>query len=80
MKPKLLFEGRKRDLRRSSLLIVDELEQMRTQLDAVVSFGLYMRYKLMKQCSLFNTVLLAISMIVCYANFVFYNKDIVPPS
>ena len=78
MKPKHLFEGKKRDVRRSSLLIVDE--QMRTQLDAVVSFGLYMRYKLMKQCSLFNTVLLAISMIVCYANFVFYNKDIVPRS
>ena len=35
MKPKLLFEGRKRDGRRSSL-IVDE--QMHTQLDAVVSF------------------------------------------
>ena len=63
MKPKLLFEGRKRDGRRSSLLIVDE--QMCTQLAAVVSFGIYMRYKLMKQCSLFNTVLLAISMIVC---------------
>ena len=78
MKPKLRFEGRKRDVRRSSLLIVDE--QMRTQLDVVVSFGLYMRYEVMKQWSLFNTVLLAISMIVCFANFVFYNKDIVPPS
>ena len=42
--------------------------------------GLWMRYKLMKQCSFINTVLLAISMIVCYANFVFKNKDIVPPS
>ena len=36
MKPKLLFEGRKRDGRRSSSLIVDE--QMRIQLAAVVSF------------------------------------------
>ena len=36
MKPKLLFEGRKRRERRSSLLIVDE--QMRTQLATVVSF------------------------------------------
>ena len=106
MKPKLLFEGRKRRERRSSLLIIDE--QMRTQLAAVVSFrkmtllvltfsrksrlfafaddSLVLSQILsiwnyvsaftkkaitMKQCSLLNTALSAISMIVCYANFVF---------
>ena len=37
MKPKLLFHGRKRGVRRSSLLVVDE--QMCTELAAVVSFG-----------------------------------------
>ena len=37
LKPKFLFKGRKRDGRRSSLLIVDE--QMRIELAAVVSFG-----------------------------------------